>query len=198
VCFQTPEFKALMDRLRREEESRAYERMMAPHPRLETFAQRYPNAPSASREHGPALSMAGAFAEINRPHTKEDEGSEGLDFKELNRHLMVVFNVLVSIFGVAATVWFAARWRDTTERLLLTLLAALTVAVADAVLYSGVLVDLMGKPTPKKKEAEVREVVHTWVMGDEDEERDGVVIEDEAKDAEASALRRRHKPPLEA
>lgn len=39
---QTDEYKALMARLRREEEERSYERMLRKAPERETFAQRFP------------------------------------------------------------------------------------------------------------------------------------------------------------
>jgi len=178
-----------MARLRREEENRAYERMVGP-PRLETFAQRFPGAPSAG-----GMSTEQAFAEINRP-LKEDEGPAEISMKEVNRQLTVVFNVLVSIFGVAATMWFATRWRPATERVLWCLFAAILTAVADAVIYSGVLGNMLGEPMKKKSKSEVREIVNTWEVGGEGKEGEPVEPVDEPKHSDASVLRRRNKPPL--
>ena len=47
---QTPEFKALMARLRREEEAKSYQRMVSStHIAPETFSQRFPNAASGQQ-----------------------------------------------------------------------------------------------------------------------------------------------------
>ncbi|CAI4217542.1 unnamed protein product [Parascedosporium putredinis] len=138
---RSPEYKALMARLRREEEARAYERMLNPTPTLETFRSAFPTP------------VAAAFAEVNK-------------------QLMLVFNFLVSIVGVAATIWIAARWWSVTARVLVTLAGALIVAVAEVAVYSSYMWRMEQGAGKEVKVQEVREVVNTWVLG-KDGEGDG-------------------------
>ncbi|PKS11201.1 hypothetical protein jhhlp_002962 [Lomentospora prolificans] len=195
--LQTPEYKALMARLRREEEARAYERMLNPLPPTETFSQRFPNAPT----------IAAAFAEVNRPHNPSDadmgaaEESEAAAFKEVNRQLMLVFNFFVSIVGVAATIWIAARWWNLTARVLVTLAGAILVGVAEVVVYSGYMWRMEQGASKDGKVKEVREVVNSWVIGrdgeaDEGEKKVGtepVTLVGKDVDVDEKNLRRRNK-----
>jgi len=192
-----------MARLRREEEARVYERMLNPIPTLETFSQRFPNA-----------ALATAFAEVNRPHNKTDadtagpESSDAAAFKEVNKQLMLVFNFLVSIVGVAATIWMVARWWSTPARVLLTLAGAIVVAVAEVVVYSAFAWRMEQGVGKEVRVREVKEVVNTWVIAggekddrgvDDEGEKEGdqeVSIIEKEKDegVEGTNLRRRNKP----
>ncbi|ROT42014.1 hypothetical protein SODALDRAFT_5245 [Sodiomyces alkalinus F11] len=165
------EYKALMARLRREEEERSYQRMVKqshqhhqePFSRMDAFARRFPHAGT------PGLTTAQAYAEINRPTSKADEGDDDVTYAEVHRQLMLLLNFLVSIVGVAATIWVAARWWSTTSRLLITLAGAILVAVAEVVVYSGYMRKLGEAKQVQEKVKEEREVVQTWVVGPEGE-----------------------------
>jgi hypothetical protein len=168
----TPEYKALMARLRREEETRSYERMVNP-PTFgtrETFNQRFP------------YSSAQAFASVNQPISKEDMGDDDVTYNDVNRQVMLIINFVVSILGVAGTLWVAAKWWSVPARLFLTMGGSAVVAVAEVSVYS-IYVWKMGD-AKKRQEAsrEVKEVVETWVVG-KDKDTDGADIDKDADDA---------------
>ncbi|KAF4970154.1 hypothetical protein FSARC_2751 [Fusarium sarcochroum] len=86
----SPQYKALMARLRHDEEARSYERMINPSPRQETFKDRFPHS-------------AAAFAEVNRPTSAADIGDEDIAMEEVRKQVTLIINFLVSIAGVAGT-----------------------------------------------------------------------------------------------
>ncbi|RDA88577.1 hypothetical protein CP532_5836 [Ophiocordyceps camponoti-leonardi (nom. inval.)] len=142
------EYKALMARLRREEAARTYQRMVDP-PRFQ-----------------PTTTTAQNFAAVNRPSgSAEDDGE--VSYAEVQRQVMLIINFLVSILGVAGTLWAAARWWSLPARLLLTLSGAIVVAVAETAVYRA-YVWRMGQARAKQKALpEKKEVVKTWVVGQE-------------------------------
>ncbi|KAG5805483.1 hypothetical protein H9Q74_009967 [Fusarium xylarioides] len=93
----SPEYKALMARLRREEEARSYERMINPPPQHETFKDHFP-------------SSAASFAAANRPTSASDLGDDDMAMEEVHKQVTLIINFLVSIAGVAGTLWVTARW----------------------------------------------------------------------------------------
>lgn len=174
--LQTPEYKALMARLRREEEERSYNRMINP-PQAESFFQRYPHA------------SARAFAMVNQPTSKADEGDDDVTYEDIHRQLLLIVNFLVSIFGVAGTLWVAARWWNTPARLFLTMGGALVVAIAEVAVYS-IFVWKMGDAKGKQDGVkEVKKVVGTWATGEKEEEGEEVLIE--SKEEEVDGVRKR-------
>ncbi|KAK2021074.1 hypothetical protein LX32DRAFT_605411 [Colletotrichum zoysiae] len=151
------EYKALMARLRREEEERTYQRMMKQPSRTDNFSQ--PVATHASRAH--------AFAEVNRPMRESDNGDDEVTLGDVQKQVMVIFNFLVSIVGVAATIWIAARWWNVTARILLTLAGAILVLVAEVAVYSGYVWKMTEAKASRKEPEEIKEVMHTWVLGED-------------------------------
>ena len=145
-----------MARLRREEEQRAYERMTNPVHPMETFSQRYGGGqPSAAR----------AFAEVNRPAQQADLGDDDVTYGDVHRQLMLILNFLVSIIGVAATLWILARWWSTPARLFLAMGGSILVGIAEVAVYSGYIWHLGEAKKQEKTLKEVKEVLHTWVVG---------------------------------
>ncbi|KAK2608072.1 hypothetical protein N8I77_006707 [Diaporthe amygdali] len=140
------EYKALMARLRREEEERKYQRMVS--------------QPS-SLDAPPNLSQQ--FAEINRPAGKADLGDDDVTMNDVHRQVMLVINFLVTIFGCAATLWIVARWWSTPARLFLTLGGTLIVAIAEVAVYSGYVWHIGQARKKDAKIKEVKEIVDTWV-----------------------------------
>ncbi|TLS23253.1 uncharacterized protein PpBr36_06487 [Pyricularia pennisetigena] len=146
------EYKALMARLRREEEERAYERMINPPAPTETFSKQFPGARS--------------FAAVNQPHNKADLGDDAEDvtYNDVHRQLMLLLNFLVSIIGVGATLWVLARWWSTPARLFLTMGGSFLVGVAEVGVYYFYIWHLTDASKKDKKFKEQKEVVQTWVV----------------------------------
>lgn len=155
-----------MARLRREEEARSYERMINPPAQHETFQDRFPYA-------------AAAFAEVNKPISAADFGDDETDYNEVHRQVTLIINFLVSIVGVAATLWIAARWWSVSSRLFLTLGGSILVAIAEVVVYWGYMWRMEEGKKKDGKVKEVKEVVESWTVGREGEERAMVLVEKE-------------------
>ncbi|VBB81933.1 Putative protein of unknown function [Podospora comata] len=175
------EYKALMARLRREEEQRAYERMTNPLPPTETFAQRFP-----------AANMARSFAAVNRVTVDKDLGDDDVTYNDVHRQLMLILNFMVSILGVAGTLWVLARWWSTPARLFLTLGGSLLVGIAEIAVYSGYIWHLGEAKKQDKKFKEVKQIVQTWAVG-VDEKEEATLIGDKSSSDETTDLRRRKK-----
>ncbi|EHK44233.1 hypothetical protein TRIATDRAFT_37297 [Trichoderma atroviride IMI 206040] len=171
------EYKALMARLRREEDARAYERMINPPLALETFSSRFPNA-------------AKAFAEANRPSKAEDLGDDEITYNEVQRQVMLIINFLVSIVGVAATLWIAGRWWSLSSRVFLTLGGSIVVAIAEVAVYSSYMWRMGEAKSKQGAVTEIKEVVQSWVVGQEgDDGHDkSVLLQSKAED---ESVRRR-------
>ncbi|RAL62062.1 hypothetical protein DID88_002549 [Monilinia fructigena] len=147
----TSEYKALMERLRREEEARAYERMINPPPPMETSAQRFPSA-----------SAAHAFR-ANFPESTNSEDDD-VTYADIDRQIAVIFNVIVSIVACAFGLWMAARWWSTPTRLALSMSGSLLVGIAEVVVYMGYIRRIGEAKGQARKLREVKEVMSTWVL----------------------------------
>lgn len=144
-----------MSRLRREEEDRAYERMVNPPPKVETFSQRFPGS---------------AHAELF-PTSQEDIGQDDeISYADINRQMALIINILVSIIACSVALWLAARHWSTPSRLGLSMGGSGAVAVAEAVIYAGYLRRLKEARDKGKKEIEIKEIIKTWVIGPEPDE----------------------------
>lgn len=177
---QSDDFKTLMARLRRDEEERVYERMTNPLSAMETFAQRFPGRGG----------MAQTFAEVNRPLHKTDLGDDDVTYDDVHRQLMLIMNFLASILGVAATLWVLARWWPTPARLFLTLAGSTLVGIAEVAVYSGYIWHLGEANKKEKTLKEVKQVVKTWVVGEDGvEERESIPVDEKAE--EETSLRQR-------
>lgn len=133
-----------MARLRRDEEARAYERMVNP-----------PDAYDTS-----------TFAQVNRPVYAADTGDDGVTLSDVNRQVMLIFNFVLTMAGVAYALWMLARWWPTPSRLFLAMGGCIATGIVEYGLYAGYVWHLaeaarQEKTAPK----EVREVVNTWAVG---------------------------------
>ncbi|KAK8087837.1 hypothetical protein PG997_002798 [Apiospora hydei] len=160
----TPQYKALMERLRRDEEERSYERMLKAGPTRETFSQRFPNAPP--------LSLVESFAAANRPHQKSDLGEETISQEEIQQQVTLIINFLISIAGCAAALWIAAQWWSTPARLFLALGGSIVVAIAEVAVYNAYQWRMAKGDQKQQTKKEVRSIVKTWIVG-EDEPKEG-------------------------
>lgn len=182
-AMQSAEYKALMARLRREEAARAYDRMVHPPSRIETFSDRFPTA-------------AQSFSAVNRPTSADDLGDDDVTLTEVHRQVMLILNFLVSILGVAATLWVSARWWSLPARLFLTMGGSIVVAIAEVGVYQGYVWRMSESKSRQKAVKEVKEVVQTWVVGrDEGEGGDAedktVLLKSKEGDAGGAARKRR-------
>lgn len=167
-----------MARLRREEAARAYERMVNPPLRYETFDQRFPHAGQS-------------FAEANRVTNKADLGDDEVTYNEVHRQVMLIINFLASILGVAATLWVTARWWGLPARIFLTLGGSIVVAVAEVGVYQGYVWRMGQAKTKQKAVREVKEVVQTWVVGQEEKTgEEPLLLKTKDEDADGGVRKR--------
>ncbi|KAI0878227.1 endoplasmic reticulum-based factor for assembly of V-ATPase-domain-containing protein [Hypoxylon argillaceum] len=179
----TDEYKALMARLRRDEEERSYERMIRKAPPRESFAERFPLAP-----------MAHSFAEVNKPSKESDMEVTDLEFGDVQKQMTLIINFLVSVFGCGAALWKAAQWWPVSARLFLSLGGALLVAITEVAVYSAYTWRMSEGEKKEAKMKEVQEVVKTWVVSEEDDKthvkEPTPTIEEDAHELETSVRRR--------
>jgi hypothetical protein len=165
---KSPQYLALMARLRAEEEARSYERMLHPPPTRETFSQRFPAAA--------ADFSLGATA-------PRDSEEDDLSYEEVHRQIILIINILISVVCVAVFVWIAARHWTVGKRLGLSMASSLAVAIAEVVVYGGYVRKVKEAKLLEKKKPEIKEIVKTWIL-DKGAETEGVV-----KDKDADGVR---------
>ena len=144
-----------MARLRREEEARAYERMINPPTPAETFAERYPTSSHAK------LFPAATHADI-------DENDE-ITYADINRQMALIINILISIVACSVAIWLAAKHWSTPKRLGLSMGGSGMIGLAEAVVYAGYLRRLKEAREKGKKQVEIKEIIKTWIIGGEEE-----------------------------
>ncbi|KAF4500515.1 vacuolar er assembly vma12 [Fusarium agapanthi] len=171
----SPEYKALMARLRREEEARSYERMINPPPQHEIFKDHFP-------------SSAASFAAANRPTSSADLGDDDMAMEEVHKQVTLIINFLVSIAGVAGTLWVTARWWSLPARMFLTMGGSILVAIAEVVVYNAYIWKMDQGRKKHGKVKEVREVVESWVLGKDEDEKSVLIKE---KDGMENGVRKR-------
>lgn len=142
------EYEELMARLRREEEARLYERMLNPRTPSEKFSQRFPNAP---------------FVHLFDERTTSADDDE-MTYQDVDRQLTLIINILVTVVACSIAVWIAARRWDTPQRLALSMLSSIVLAVAEVVIYWGYINRLKDAKITEKKKTERKEVIETWVI----------------------------------
>ncbi|KAK5124527.1 hypothetical protein LTR85_001744 [Meristemomyces frigidus] len=147
----TPEYKALMRRLRQQEEERQYERMINPVHPPETFGQRFP---SAAYAFNPATSHGASAA---------DEVDD-VTYADVNRQMILIINVLISIITCSVFIWVAARRWSVPSRLGLSMSGSGLVAAAEVAIYMGYIRRLNDARQKEVKKVEQKEIVETWVL----------------------------------
>ncbi|KAH8819753.1 endoplasmic reticulum-based factor for assembly of V-ATPase-domain-containing protein [Xylogone sp. PMI_703] len=171
----TPEYKALMARLRADEEARTYIKMTTSTSTTSLFP------PIQPLPH-PAFSS---------PIPPTDLGDSDIIHADINRQLTVILNILISIVCCAAAIWIAARWWSTPVRLALSMSGSVVVGVAEVVVYGGYLRRVGEAREKERGRREVREVVGRWVVGGDGD--DGGVDVVERRDGDGGGgLRKRN------
>lgn len=143
-----------MARLRREEEARAYERMINPPIVAETFAQRFPESQTAKLF--PTRTQSGT-----------DENDDEITYSDLNRQMALILNILVSIVACSVAIWMASSHWSTPKRLGLSMGGSGLIGIGEVVVYAGYLRRLQQAKEKGKKHVEVKEILKTWVIGGE-------------------------------
>lgn len=148
IITQSSEYKRLMQRLRVEEEQRQYERMINPPAQPETFGQRFPVATSS-------------FGAIGS--STADEVDE-VTYADVNRQMVLIINVLVSIICTSVAVWMAARRWNVPQRMGLAFFSSTLVAVAEVAIYMGYIRRIQESKATERKQIEKKEILDTWVI----------------------------------
>ncbi|KAL9046873.1 MAG: hypothetical protein Q9214_000409 [Letrouitia sp. 1 TL-2023] len=151
----SPEYRALMARLRRDEEARAYERMINPPPPTETFEQRFPNSINTK-----------VFAENSANTHTDDE----MTYADVNRQLALIINILLSVVACSAAIWMISSHWSTAKRLGLSMGGSCLVGVAEVAVYAGYIRRLKEARRRGAKHVEIKEIIKTWVIGGENRE----------------------------
>jgi hypothetical protein len=147
---KSAQYKALMQRLRKQEEQREYERMINPPPEKETFGQRFPHSTfNPNTYHG---------------QTGVDDAGEDVTYQDVDRQVALIINVLVSIIACAVALWIVARHWAVPQRLALAMGGSLTVAAAEVAIYFGYIRRLEEAKGKEVKLIEQKEVSETWVI----------------------------------
>ncbi|KAI5801647.1 endoplasmic reticulum-based factor for assembly of V-ATPase-domain-containing protein [Peziza echinospora] len=139
----TEEYKALMKKLRHDQEQAEYQSYLNP------------SDPS---------SLA-----TNKSSPEEDEYT----LKDLRSDISILVNVVLSILATAAAVWYAAQSWPVPQRLGLALSSCALVGVAEVVVLTGYYRKIDEAKVKERGKKEVKEVVRTWevsrAMSDEKE-----------------------------
>ncbi|KAF2152676.1 hypothetical protein K461DRAFT_256721 [Myriangium duriaei CBS 260.36] len=146
---KSPGYIQLMNRLREEEERRAYERMINPPSTADNMAMQGP----IPNTFGASMGRAPVTVEI-------DEAT----FSDINRQMTLIINVLVTIIACSVGIWITAWHWATPARLALSLFGSGAVAVAEVVIYLGYIKRVSDAKSKEVQTMERKEVVETWVF----------------------------------
>lgn len=182
----TSEYKALMARLRKEQEARQYQEMINPTSPGETSSKNLSRSSAAN-----AFTSTAAYM--------EDSPDDEVTYADIKRQVMLIINVLVSIIACSAALWKVARWWSTPARLALSFGGSILVAVAEVAIYWAYIYKVKESIKTEKKIKELKTVERTWVVGPGG---DADVVKDTAKEKmpkliqskeEEEVIRRRKK-----
>jgi hypothetical protein len=176
IQSQSSEYKALMARLRKEEEARSYEKML--HPVSETFNLRFPTA-----------SQGHLFPPTRQEESEDDE----VTYADINRQMALIANVLISIIACSIAIWKAAWHWPVPSRLALAMTGSITVAVAEVAIYAGYLGRVADARKVERKKVEKKTIAKSWVI---EGRKEGPMktVKKMANDAPVAGLRQRTTP----
>jgi hypothetical protein len=135
-----------MARLRRDEETRAYQRMAG----VKVKSQPLDFSWGLTRSPDPSGTI---------PQAEDDE----ITYADADRQVALIFNVLVSIVACGVAIWIAARHWSTPQRLALSMAGSLVVAVAEVGLYMVYLRKIQEAKRRERAKRESKTVVSSWV-----------------------------------
>jgi hypothetical protein len=138
-----------MARLRKEEEARTYERMLNPLPPSEALTSRFP---------------AASYGHLFPPTSAELAEEEEVTYADINRQMALIANVLISIIACSVAIWKVAWHWNTPERLALSMVGSIVVAVAEVAIYAGYIGRVSEAKAKEKKKIERKTVSESWVI----------------------------------
>lgn len=179
----TSEYKALMARLRKEQEARQYQELINPTTPAQPSSQNLPLSSAAN-----AFTSTAAYI--------EDSPDDEATYADIKRQVTLIINVLVSIVACSFALWKVSRWWSTPARLALSFGGSILVAVAEVAIYWAYIFKVKESIKTEKKIKEVKTVKRTWVVGPGGDEVMETRREKEpdllqSKEEEESKLRRR-------
>lgn len=148
----TAEYKALMARLRKEQEARQYQEMINPTMSAQTSSQNFPRSSAAN-----AFTSTATYI--------EDSPDDEATYADIKRQVTLIINVLVSIVACSFALWKVSRWWSTPARLALSFGGSILVAVAEVAIYWAYIYKVKESIKTEKKIKEVKTVKRTWVVG---------------------------------
>lgn len=122
--------------------------MLNPVPKQETFSQRFPTS----------IASVGSYGQ-----NKQDEIDE-VSYADVNRQMILIINVLISIICCSVAIWIAARRWSVPQRLGLSFSGSTIVAVAEVAIYMGYIKRIKDAKTAEVKRPEKKEILDTWVI----------------------------------
>ncbi|OCL02794.1 hypothetical protein AOQ84DRAFT_228440 [Glonium stellatum] len=173
----TSEYKALMARLRKEEEARAYERMLSP-----------VSSPKSSIRHYPTIANASLYSTAVDRTEDEDE----VTYADVNRQIILIINVLISIVACSVFIWIAARHWSTPKRLGLSMAGSGVIAVAEVVIYGGYVRRVQEAKQREKKKPEIKSILESWVI-DGASEKENISMKSPADKSDETLRHRKGK-----
>lgn len=172
---KSPQYHALMSRLRVEQERQSYERMLRPPPTRESFSQRFPQSDFSLGSLAP-----------------RDSEEDDLSYEEVHRQIILIINILISIVCVACFIWVAARHWSVGKRLGLSMGGSFGVAVAEVAVYGGYVRKVREAKRAEKKKPEIKEIVKSWVL-DGGGEKEAELVGGVGKDGDGDVRKRKGK-----
>lgn len=174
-----------MARLRKEEESKSYERM------LQSSQTHISATPAAA---------AGYLYPPSKPDF-DDQMTDEMTYADINRQMALIANVLISILACSIGVWKVAWHWDVPARLALSMTSSFIVAAAEVAIYFGYIGRLEEAKQLEKKNVEKRIVGESWIIegkkgggNGRKEEKDEIIdIGKRTEDVLAEGLRLRAK-----
>ncbi|RMZ66142.1 ATPase vacuolar ER assembly factor Vma12 [Pyrenophora seminiperda CCB06] len=159
---QTPEYQALMARLR---------------------AEQKPSRMHGCCTHRPPVN----YSRNGFPASSEEDD---VSYEEVHRQIILIINILVSIVCVAVFIWVAAPSWSVGSRLGLSMGGAAGIAIAEVAVYGGYVRKVREAKRLEKKKPEIKEIVKTWVLGEEADAAEGDTTAYKEKDGDGVRFRK--------
>ena len=138
-----------MARLRKEEEARAYQRMLDP------------STSKTSSLRSPSSHHTNILAESNKAAANEEDD---ITYSEVDRQIALIVNILVSIIACGVAIWVVARSWSVPARLAVSMIGSLVVGIAEVVIYTGYLRRLGEAKQKEKAKKEVISIADSWII----------------------------------
>lgn len=92
------------------------------------------------------------------------EDEDEVTYADVNRQILLIINVLISIVACSVFIWVAARHWSTPKRLGLSMTGSGVVAIAEVVIYGGYVRRVKEAKQREKKKPEIKMILESWVV----------------------------------